>query len=66
MAPGEGVAAGAGASGWICLDNHGNPYNKAVPVVELAPDAPHQRFAALAWPEGKPPDARCLPPSAAP
>ncbi|MEV0576379.1 hypothetical protein [Streptomyces sp. NPDC050392] len=55
-----------GASGWICLDNHGNPYNKAVPVVELAPDAPHQRFAALAWPEGKPPDARCLPPSAAP
>ncbi|MER6120795.1 hypothetical protein [Streptomyces sp. NPDC001743] len=53
-----------GASGWICLDNHGNPYNKAVPVVELAPDPPHQRFAALAWPEGAPPKEQCLPPSA--
>ncbi|MFI6652045.1 ABC transporter substrate-binding protein [Streptomyces sp. NPDC050529] len=55
-----------GASGWICLDNHGNPYNKAVPVVELAPDPPHQRFSALAWPEGKPPKEQCLPPSSAP
>lgn len=54
-----------GASGWICLDNHGNPYNKAVPVVELAPDPPHQRFAALAWPEGKPPAEQCLPPASA-
>ncbi|WP_328894663.1 ABC transporter substrate-binding protein [Streptomyces sp. NBC_00236] len=55
-----------GASGWICLDNHGNPYNKAVPVVELAPDPPHQRFSALAWPEGAPPKEQCLPPSSAP
>ncbi|MEU1365816.1 hypothetical protein ABZ454_06745 [Streptomyces sp. NPDC005803] len=54
-----------GAGGWICLDNHGNPYNKAVPVVELAPDPPHQRFAALAWPEGAPPKEQCLPPSSA-
>ncbi|WP_328910780.1 hypothetical protein OG230_15375 [Streptomyces sp. NBC_00234] len=52
----------AGASGWICLDNHGNPYNKAVPVVELT-DQGVQRFVAIAWPEGRAPDRRCLPPS---
>ncbi|MFG2330702.1 hypothetical protein ACGFMM_13840 [Streptomyces sp. NPDC048604] len=50
-----------GASGWICLDNHGNPYDKAVPIVELAPDG-SQRFVQLAWPEGRPPAADCLPP----
>ncbi|MFF8830755.1 ABC transporter substrate-binding protein [Streptomyces sp. NPDC015131] len=49
-----------GASGWICLDNHGNPYNKAVPVVELTRDTP--RFVQIAWPDGKPPTAECLPP----
>ncbi|WP_274561291.1 ABC transporter substrate-binding protein [Streptomyces spiramyceticus] len=51
----------AGASGWICLDNHGNPYNKAVPIVELARDG-SQRFVEIAWPEGKPPAQTCLPP----
>jgi hypothetical protein len=56
----------SGASGWICLDNHGNPYNKAVPVVELAPEDASQRFVAIAWPEGKPPARNCLPPSSAP
>ncbi|MFI8371700.1 ABC transporter substrate-binding protein [Streptomyces sp. NPDC085466] len=50
-----------GASGWICLDNHGNPYNKAVPIVELARDGT-QRFVQTAWPEGTPPTADCLPP----
>ncbi|WP_335937086.1 ABC transporter substrate-binding protein [Streptomyces sp. PTD5-9] len=55
-----------GASGWICLDNHGNPYNKAVPVVELAPEDARQRFVAIAWPQRTPPDPRCLPPSSAP
>ncbi|MFF6778614.1 hypothetical protein ACFY8W_34405 [Streptomyces sp. NPDC012637] len=50
-----------GASGWICLDNFGNPYNKAVPIVELAEDG-SQRFVAIAWPEGAPPAASCLPP----
>ncbi|MFG3039051.1 ABC transporter substrate-binding protein [Streptomyces sp. NPDC048330] len=50
-----------GASGWICLDNHGNPYNKAVPIVELAQDGT-QRFVQTAWPEGGPPTAACLPP----
>ena len=50
-----------GASGWICLDNYGNPYNKAVPIVELAADGT-QRFVQIAWPEGRPPAADCLPP----
>lgn len=49
-----------GASGWICLDNHGNPYNKAVPIVELTRDTP--RFVQIAWPDGKPPSADCMPP----
>ncbi|WP_329127834.1 ABC transporter substrate-binding protein [Streptomyces sp. NBC_01465] len=51
-----------GASGWICLDNHGNPYNKAVPIVELTPQGT-QRFVKIAWPEGKPPTQACLPPA---
>ncbi|MFF8725687.1 ABC transporter substrate-binding protein [Streptomyces sp. NPDC015171] len=51
-----------GASGWICLDVHGNPYDKAVPIVELTPEG-GSRFVRLAWPEGKPPRAECLPPS---
>lgn len=51
-----------GASGWICLDNHGNPYDKAVPVVELTPQG-GSRFVRIAWPAGKPPAKECLPPS---
>ncbi|MEU3449373.1 hypothetical protein AB0H29_19490 [Streptomyces thermolilacinus] len=47
-----------GASGWICLDNHGNPYNKAVPVVQLTRGGP--RFVRMAWPEGRPPDDECV------
>ncbi|GAA3223509.1 hypothetical protein MTQ10_14120 [Streptomyces sp. XM83C] len=50
-----------GASGWICLNVHGNPYNKAVPIVELAPEG-GSRFVKLAWPEGRPPSAECLTP----
>ncbi|MFH8840896.1 ABC transporter substrate-binding protein [Streptomyces sp. NPDC017868] len=50
-----------GASGWICLDNYGNPYNKAVPIVELTRNGT-QRFVQMAWPEGKPPTETCLPP----
>ncbi|MGW7051948.1 ABC transporter substrate-binding protein [Streptomyces sp. NPDC054887] len=52
-----------GASGWICLDNHGNPYNKAVPIVELARDGT-PRFVEIAWPEGRPPAQDCVPPAA--
>ncbi|WP_328873078.1 hypothetical protein OHT76_24905 [Streptomyces sp. NBC_00287] len=51
-----------GASGWICLDVHGNPYDKAVPIVELTPEG-RARFVKIAWPEGKPPGKECLPPS---
>ncbi|MFG3011499.1 ABC transporter substrate-binding protein [Streptomyces cinerochromogenes] len=51
-----------GASGWICLDVHGNPYDKAVPVVELTPEG-GSHFVRIAWPEGKPPGKECLPPS---
>ncbi|MFF8280340.1 ABC transporter substrate-binding protein [Streptomyces lateritius] len=50
-----------GASGWICLDNFGNPFNKAVPIVQLALDGT-QRFVEIAWPEGNPPSKDCLPP----
>ncbi|QNP70934.1 hypothetical protein IAG44_16815 [Streptomyces roseirectus] len=52
----------SGASGWICLDAHGNPYDKAVPIVELTTDGGN-RFVRIAWPEGKPPARECLPPS---
>ncbi|MGW2745122.1 hypothetical protein [Streptomyces sp. NPDC001450] len=52
----------SGASGWICLDVHGNPYDKAVPIVELTPEG-GSRFVKIAWPEGKPPTKECLPPS---
>jgi hypothetical protein len=51
-----------GASGWICLDVHGNPYDKAVPIVELRPVG-GSWFVTIAWPEGKPPSGECLPPS---
>ncbi|MFF3516328.1 hypothetical protein [Streptomyces sp. NPDC002573] len=51
-----------GASGWICLDGHGNPYDKAVAIVELTPSG-GSRFVKLAWPEGKPPAKDCLPPA---
>ncbi|MDO0912664.1 hypothetical protein QQM39_17975 [Streptomyces sp. DT2A-34] len=51
-----------GASGWICLDKHGNPYDKAVPIVEVTAEG-RARFDTLAWPEGKPPAKECLPPA---
>ncbi|MFC4503804.1 MULTISPECIES: hypothetical protein [Streptomyces] len=52
----------SGASGWICLDVHGNPYDKAVPIVELTPEG-ISRFVRIAWPEGEPPAKECLPPA---
>ncbi|CCK28286.1 hypothetical protein BN159_3907 [Streptomyces davaonensis JCM 4913] len=51
-----------GASGWICLDVHGNPYDKAVPIVELTAEGRAQ-FVKIAWPEGEAPGKECLPPS---
>ncbi|GAA2091731.1 hypothetical protein GCM10009801_57840 [Streptomyces albiaxialis] len=43
-----------GASGWICLRDHGTPYNKAVAVVRLDPEEKRVAFDRLAWPEGAP------------
>ncbi|WP_105972292.1 ABC transporter substrate-binding protein [Streptomyces geranii] len=57
----SGSARVNGASGWICLDNNGNPYNKAVPIVRLTHDR-HADFVKIAWPTGKPPEKSCLPP----
>ncbi|MET7617788.1 hypothetical protein [Streptomyces sp. NPDC005408] len=59
----HGMGKVDGASGWICLDNYGNPYNKAVSVVELAPDSPGRiRFVGLAWPTGRPTPNECTAP----
>ncbi|MFE0464521.1 hypothetical protein ACFW1A_35235 [Kitasatospora sp. NPDC058965] len=58
-----------GAGGWICLDNHGNPYDKALALVELQPTTADKkfvgsaRFVALAWPTGAPPAADCTAPN---
>ncbi|MQY14926.1 hypothetical protein SRB5_51020 [Streptomyces sp. RB5] len=52
-----------GAGGWICLDNYGNAYNKAVAVVKLDETvAGRVRFLRLGWPEGKPSDKDCTAP----
>ncbi|MEE1943194.1 hypothetical protein V1L54_27970 [Streptomyces sp. TRM 70361] len=51
----QGVYKVEGASGWICLDGAGNPYNKAVAVVRLDPLTRKPAFLGLAWPEGTPP-----------
>ncbi|MBT2525673.1 hypothetical protein J7E91_09565 [Streptomyces sp. ISL-99] len=51
----QGVDKVEGASGWICLDGAGNPYNKAVAVVRLNPFEKKPQFVDLAWPRGAPP-----------
>ncbi|MEU4211052.1 ABC transporter substrate-binding protein [Streptomyces sp. NPDC026206] len=48
-----------GASGWICLDQYGNPHNKAVAIVHLDPATKSAVFDRLAWPDGRAPDANC-------
>ncbi|PJE95388.1 hypothetical protein CUT44_24230 [Streptomyces carminius] len=53
----QGVYKVDGASGWICLNSAGNPYNKAVAVVRLDPERRKPVFLGLAWPEGGPPPA---------
>lgn len=57
-----GVNRVHGASGWICLDNSGNPYDKAVPIVGYTASGQPQ-FIKLAWPDGAPPPAGCQPPN---
>ncbi|MFC6986885.1 hypothetical protein [Streptomyces cirratus] len=48
-----------GASGWICLDQYGNPYNKAVSIVHLDPASKTAAFDGIAWPAGRAPDPNC-------
>lgn len=53
-----------GASGWICLDNHGNAYNKAVAVVTLSPRSRNDIvFQGVAWPQMRQPEPECLVPN---
>ncbi|MGA4840719.1 amino acid ABC transporter substrate-binding protein [Streptomyces sp. G45] len=53
----------AGTSGWICLTNAGNPYDKPVAMVELDPRTRKLAFKGLAWPEGKAQPGDCVVPS---
>ncbi|OPF83734.1 hypothetical protein VT50_0202745 [Streptomyces antioxidans] len=53
-----------GASGWICLDRSGSPYDKAVPLVQLDFTSKRPALVAVAWPEGKPPSKSCAVPRA--
>lgn len=55
-----------GASGWICLTNAGNPYDKASSVVRLDPASDELEFEGVAWPDGKEPPRNCAVPQAAP
>ncbi|MCI3931900.1 amino acid ABC transporter substrate-binding protein [Streptomyces sp. AN091965] len=53
----------AGTSGWVCLTNAGNPYDKPVAVVELDPRTRKLRFVGLGWPGGRPQPRDCVVPS---
>ncbi|MFJ6699353.1 ABC transporter substrate-binding protein [Streptomyces sp. NPDC091272] len=56
----HGQAMVRGASGWICLNSYGTPYNKAVAIVKLLPaEGHHIQFVRLAWPDGAPPKKEC-------
>jgi hypothetical protein len=51
-----------GSSGTICLDANGNPYNKAIDVMQY-PAKANAGFVKLMWPLVSPPaDAGCSPP----
>ncbi|MFJ7906875.1 ABC transporter substrate-binding protein [Kitasatospora sp. NPDC096204] len=52
-----------GAGGWICLDQNGNPYDKALAIVELRDNPRAAKFVGLAWPTGKPPEEDCTAPN---
>ncbi|MFB4292419.1 hypothetical protein ACBI99_32580 [Nonomuraea sp. ATR24] len=55
-----------GASGWICLTNAGNPYNKALPVVRLDAATGRPHLKTVAWPLGTPPENNCVVPQTTP
>ncbi|MEV1022082.1 amino acid ABC transporter substrate-binding protein [Streptomyces sp. NPDC050264] len=53
----------AGTSGWICLTNAGNAYDKPVAVVELDPKTRKVDVAGIGWPRGGPQPDNCVVPS---
>ncbi|MEU1024783.1 amino acid ABC transporter substrate-binding protein [Streptomyces sp. NPDC005900] len=59
----EAVNRVRGTSGWICLTNAGNAYDKPVAVVELDPRIKDLRFVGIGWPKNKPQPAGCRVPS---
>ncbi|MGH4029050.1 ABC transporter substrate-binding protein [Actinomycetota bacterium Odt1-20B] len=52
-----------GTSGWICLTNSGNPYDKPVAVVTLNPRTKKVDFSKIGWPNKKPQPQNCVVPS---
>lgn len=50
-----------GASGAICLENNGSPYDKAIDIMQI-PSRNPSGFVHLSWPEGKAPGPGCNPP----
>ncbi|RFU84143.1 hypothetical protein DY218_24175 [Streptomyces triticagri] len=51
-----------GTTGWICLDNDGNAFNKAIHLVQLDPEWKEGRkisFHRVAWPSGEKLTDRC-------
>ncbi|MFI1680937.1 amino acid ABC transporter substrate-binding protein [Streptomyces sp. NPDC020607] len=59
----EAVNRVRGTSGWICLTNAGNAYDKPVAVVELDPRTEKLRLVGIGWPKGKPQPQDCRVPS---
>ncbi|MFF8642212.1 amino acid ABC transporter substrate-binding protein [Streptomyces sp. NPDC015345] len=59
----EAVNRVRGTSGWICLTNAGNAYDKPVAVVELEPRTEKVRFVGIGWPEGRHQPEDCRVPS---
>lgn len=52
----KGVDKIHGTTGWICLDNNGNAFNKAVHLVRLDPawkENEKLAFVRVAWPKGE-------------
>jgi hypothetical protein len=59
----SGTHTVSGASGEICLENDGNPYDKLVPIVKYSIDVNPQPVGP-AWPAGSPLSSPCVVPSA--
>ncbi|MFI7322355.1 amino acid ABC transporter substrate-binding protein [Streptomyces venezuelae] len=59
----EAVNRVRGTSGWICLTNAGNAYDKPVAVVELDPRTEKLRYVGVGWPKGRAQPDDCRVPS---